>query len=69
MNFIHFYAFNSFEHVKTTRKMLEKLDAEKFCIGHADSMTRADIEKHLGDLKQPVKLQSILFVSCFYWFI
>lgn len=27
--------------------MLDKLDAEKFCSGHAEIMSRADIENHL----------------------
>lgn len=41
---------NSFEHVKTTQKMLETLDAEKFCSGHAEIMMRADIENHLEEM-------------------
>ena len=45
---IHSYkGGNSFEHVKTTQRMLDELDAEKFCSGHAEIMTRADIENHL----------------------
>jgi glyoxylase-like metal-dependent hydrolase (beta-lactamase superfamily II) len=57
---IHSYkGGNSFEHVKTTRKMLETIDAEKFCSGHADIMTRADIEQHLEEItafQQKVKM-------------
>lgn len=41
---------NSFEHVKTTKKMLATLDAEKFCSGHSDIKTRADVEKHLEEI-------------------
>lgn len=48
---IHSYkGGNSFEHVKTTQKMLDALDAEKFCSGHADIMSRADIENHLEEM-------------------
>ncbi len=50
---IHSYkGGNSFEHVETTERMLETLDAEKFCSGHSDIKTRADVEKHLDDIKQ-----------------
>ncbi len=50
---IHSYkGGNSFEHVKTTEKMLETLDAVQFCSGHADIMTREDIEQHLVEMKK-----------------
>jgi cyclase len=50
---IHSYkGGNSFEHVKTTEKLLASLDAEYFCSGHADIKTRADMEKHLEDFKK-----------------
>jgi cyclase len=56
---IHSYkGGNSFEHVKTTKKMLATLDAKQFCSGHSDIKTRADIEKHLTEitaLQQKVK--------------
>lgn len=49
---IHSYkGGNSFEHVKTTEKMLETLDAVKFCTGHAEMKNREDIEQHLEELK------------------
>jgi cyclase len=49
---IHSYkGGNSFEHVKTTEKMLETLDAAWFCSGHADIMSRQDIEQHLAEMK------------------
>ncbi len=41
---------NSFEHVKTTQKILASLPAEKFCSGHAEMKTRADIETHLKEI-------------------
>lgn len=45
---IHSYkSGNSFEYVKTTQRMLDELDAEKFCSGHAEIMTRADIKNHI----------------------
>lgn len=45
---IHSYkGGNSFEHVKTTQRMLNELDAEKFCSGHAEIMNRSDIENHI----------------------
>lgn len=38
---IHSYkGGNSFEHIKTTQRMLKTLDAERFCSGHADIKTR-----------------------------
>lgn len=50
---IHSYkGGNSFEHVKTTEKMLETLDAVRFCSGHADIMSREDIEQHLVEMKK-----------------
>ncbi len=50
---IHSYkGGNSFEHVKTTELMLETLDAEKFCSGHADIKSREDVVQHLKDMKQ-----------------
>lgn len=48
---IHSYkGGNSFEHIKTTKKMLAAINAEKFCSGHSDIKTRADIEKHLTEI-------------------
>ncbi len=47
---IHSYkGGNSFEHVKTTQKLLS-LDAEKFCSGHSELKTREDIQKHLKEI-------------------
>jgi glyoxylase-like metal-dependent hydrolase (beta-lactamase superfamily II) len=46
---IHSYkGGNSFEHAKTVKKILA-LDAEKFCSGHAETKTRADLEQHLKE--------------------
>lgn len=48
---IHSYkGGNSFEHIKTLKKMLATLDAEKFCSGHSDIKTRVDIENHLKEI-------------------
>jgi glyoxylase-like metal-dependent hydrolase (beta-lactamase superfamily II) len=50
---IHSYkGGNSFEHVKTTEKMLETIDAVQFCSGHADIMSREDIEQHLVEMQK-----------------
>lgn len=50
---IHSYkGGNSFEHVKTTEKMLETIGAVQFCSGHADIMSREDIEQHLVEMKK-----------------
>ena len=43
---------NSFEHVKTLTKMLNTLDAEKFCTGHADIFGRETVLKHIADMKE-----------------
>ncbi len=49
---IHSYkGGNSFEHVKTLTKMLETLDAEKYCSGHSEIMDRSAIEKHIDEMK------------------
>ena len=56
---IHAYkGGNSFEHVKTLKKMLEKVNAEKFYTGHSVVLSRDDINKHIGlmtELQQKVK--------------
>jgi glyoxylase-like metal-dependent hydrolase (beta-lactamase superfamily II) len=38
---------NSFQHVKTLRKMLETLEAEIFLSGHSDPVGREEIEQHI----------------------
>ncbi|MHC4118309.1 MAG: MBL fold metallo-hydrolase [Planctomycetota bacterium] len=43
---------NSFEHVKTLGKMLETLDAQKFCSGHSEMTDRDGIRKHVTRMKQ-----------------
>jgi glyoxylase-like metal-dependent hydrolase (beta-lactamase superfamily II) len=49
---IHSYkGGDSFEHVKTLERMLETLDAEKFCTGHSDILDRAAIRKHIDGMK------------------
>ncbi len=48
---IHSYkGGNSFEHVKTTEKILS-LDAEKFCSGHSEIKSREDLKQHLIEIK------------------
>jgi len=50
---IHSYkGGNSFEHVKTLGKMLETLDAEKFCSGHSEPMDRDMIRTHINEMKE-----------------
>jgi len=50
---IHSYkGGNSFEHVKTLTKMLETLDAEKFCSGHSDIIGREQVKQHIEQMKQ-----------------
>lgn len=49
---IHSYkGGNSFEHIKTLKKMLETLDAEKYCTGHSDIVDRDAILKHIRDME------------------
>jgi serine phosphatase RsbU (regulator of sigma subunit) len=43
---------NSFEYVKTTTKMLETLDAENFCSGHSDMISRQEVLKHVEQMKK-----------------
>ncbi|MGB2862666.1 MAG: MBL fold metallo-hydrolase [Sedimentisphaerales bacterium] len=50
---IHSYkGGDSFEHVKTLTKMLDTIDAEKFCSGHSEMTNRAGIENHIGQMKK-----------------
>jgi cyclase len=50
---IHSYkGGNSFEHVKTLRKMLETLNAEKFCSGHSEMTDRKTINKHIAEMEE-----------------
>lgn len=50
---IHSYkGGNSFEHVKTLTKMLETIDAEKFCSGHSEMTDRAAIKNHIAQMKK-----------------
>ena len=49
---IHSYkGGNSFEHVKTLSKMLETIDAEKFCSGHSEMTDRAGIKNAINQMK------------------
>jgi glyoxylase-like metal-dependent hydrolase (beta-lactamase superfamily II) len=50
---IHSYkGGNSIEHVKTLTKMLQTIDAEKFCSGHSETTDRQGIRKHLDQMKK-----------------
>ena len=50
---IHSYkGGDSFEHVKTLTKMLDTIDAEKFCSGHSEMTNRAGIESHINQMKK-----------------
>ncbi len=59
---IHSYkGGNSFEHVKTLAKMLETLDAEKFCSGHSEIIDRKAIEDHINKMKErQEKIKSLI---------
>lgn len=49
---IHSYkGGNSFEHVKTLTRMLDTLEAEKFCSGHSEMTGRDGIRNHIRDIK------------------
>lgn len=43
---------NSFEHVKTLTKMLETLDAEKFCSGHSEIADQERVWNHIDQMKR-----------------
>jgi len=50
---IHSYkGGNSFEHVKALEKMLETLDAVKFCSGHSEPAGRAAVKEHVEQMKE-----------------
>jgi glyoxylase-like metal-dependent hydrolase (beta-lactamase superfamily II) len=50
---IHSYkGGNSFEHVKTLSKMLDALDAERFCGGHSEIMDRKAVAEHIRQMKE-----------------
>jgi len=59
---IHSYkGGNSFEHVKTLTKMLETLDAEKFCSGHSEIVGREVIKDHIRQMqKRQEKVKSLM---------
>ncbi|MFC1793538.1 MBL fold metallo-hydrolase [Planctomycetota bacterium] len=50
---IHSYkGGDSFEHVKTLTKMLDTIEAEKFCSGHSEMTNCAGIENHIERMKK-----------------
>jgi cyclase len=49
---IHAYkGGNSFQHVTALRKMLDTLDAQKFCNGHSDPTDRNGIAGHNAEIQ------------------
>ena len=51
--YIHSYkGGNSFEHVKNLTKMLDTLDADKFCSGHDEMTGREEIKNHISKMKE-----------------
>ena len=59
---IHSYkGGNSFEHVKTLTKMLETIDAEKFCSGHSEITDREGIKNHIALMKKRQEKVNALF--------
>jgi len=49
---IHSYkGGNSFQHVQTVQKILDTLDAEKFCTGHSDILSRQNLQSHIIKMK------------------
>jgi len=49
---IHSYkGGHSFGHVRALKKMLETLDAEKFCSGHSEISDRETIKKHIAEME------------------
>ena len=59
---IHSYkGGNSFGHVKVLTKMLETLDAEKFCSGHSEIADRETIKKQINQMKnRQEKIKSLI---------
>ena len=50
---IHSYkGGNSLEHVKSLTKMLQTIDAEKFCSGNSETADRQGIRKHIDQMKK-----------------
>lgn len=58
---IHSYkGGNSFEYVKTLTKMLETLDAKKFCSGHSEIADRERVKNHIDQMKKRQEKVKIL---------
>ncbi len=59
---IHSYkGGNSFQHVKTLTKMLETIDAVKFCSGHSEITSQQGIKNHIdGMKKQQQKVKALI---------
>jgi len=53
---IHSYKGGSaLGHIGNLERMLETLDADSFVSGHADPVSRADIERHIGEMRGRVE--------------
>ncbi len=59
---IHSYkGGNSFGHVKALTKLMETLDAEKFCSGHSDPIDRSTVKHHIEEMKNiQAKVKSLV---------
>jgi len=59
---IHSYkGGNSFGHVKALTKMLETLDAERFCSGHSNPIDRSTVKHHIEEMKKiQAKIKSLM---------
>ena len=52
---------DSFEHVQTLTKMLETIDAEKFCSGHSEMTDRTGINNHIDQMeKRQEKVRALI---------
>lgn len=50
---IHSYkGGNSFEHVRTLTKMLQTLDAQRFCSGHSEMTDRQGVTNHIEQMQE-----------------
>jgi len=50
---IHSYkGGNSFEHVETLTKMLQAIEAEKFCSAHSEMTDRKGLRNHIDQMKK-----------------
>jgi glyoxylase-like metal-dependent hydrolase (beta-lactamase superfamily II) len=61
---IHSYkGGNSFEHVKTLNRMLETLDAERFCSAHSEMTDRKTIKSKIGQMQERQEKVKALIIA------